>query len=469
MKLDTVISNLGKFRNGTIKIRPITIIAGKNGTGKSFVTKTLYSFLNVINKNVYYTKLQQEILECRLLIQTIPHSISHVGIVDISLFKNLEVMLLHVAEESANGAANLELRNYFDFTKSLKSAVSEIQSLLAKYVEDLSKKRKKKNSIENLISLTETNLSKINNLLENGESIYPKLIQEALIDELKENFQISDLTQLIAIGEKSASLNIKGLASVELKGSDVTFSITHEFINKVAAISSVVFFESPAYWRVRDALNAAKNLTNNRFNFRNKSRNLTGVPKYFYELDKTLSLNPKDRYSDEIGRLIKELETSLGGEFEFKGDNLVFKDYKTNVDINKNLISFGMTNIGMILALLKKNVISKGSFVFIDEPEANLHPEWQALLSEILINLAKNNVNVVITTHSTDMLKSIEVMLKDRENIDDDFLSVHYFDDDGTLLNFESKNINLQLLEATTELSSTYQKLYISGLKNNDR
>jgi hypothetical protein len=37
--------------------------------------------------------------------------------------------------------------------------------------------------------------------------------------------------------------------------------------------------------------------------------------------------------------------------------------------IDKNLISFGMTNLGMIQALLKNNVISEGSFIFFDEPE----------------------------------------------------------------------------------------------------
>jgi predicted ATP-dependent endonuclease of OLD family len=36
-----------------------------------------------------------------------------------------------------------------------------------------------------------------------------------------------------------------------------------------------------------------------------------------------------------------------------------------------------MTNLGMIQALLKNNVINEGSFVFFDEPETNLHPAWQ--------------------------------------------------------------------------------------------
>jgi predicted ATPase len=64
-----------------------------------------------------------------------------------------------------------------------------------------------------------------------------------------------------------------------------------------------------------------------------------------------------------------------------------------------------MTNLGMIQALLKNNVISKGSFVFFDEPETNLHPAWQVVLTKVLIKLAESGVNVVMATHSLDIKK----------------------------------------------------------------
>jgi predicted ATPase len=54
----------------------------------------------------------------------------------------------------------------------------------------------------------------------------------------------------------------------------------------------------------------------------------------------------------------------------------------------------------MIQALLKNNVINEGSFVFFDEPETNLHPAWQVVLTKVLIKLAESGVNVVMATHS---------------------------------------------------------------------
>lgn len=123
-----------------------------------------------------------------------------------------------------------------------------------------------------------------------------------------------------------------------------------------------------------------------------------------------------------------------------------------------------MTNLGMIQALLKHNVITAGSFVFIDEPETNLHPDWQVKLMEVLLVLAQAGVNIVITTHSTDLLKALEVNLKKQKIEAEDFLSVHFVDLDGKLLEFESTNSDKQLIEARELLSSTYEKLYFSDL-----
>lgn len=112
--------------------------------------------------------------------------------------------------------------------------------------------------------------------------------------------------------------------------------------------------------------------------------------------------------------------------------------------------------------------ITKGSFVFIDEPETNLHPDWQVLLMEMLIELAQAGVNVVMASHSTDMLKALEVGIKRRQSLKDaqvneDFMAIHYFDTDGCLLDFDSQAPLSQLIEARECLSASYQSLYFEG------
>jgi len=198
---------------------------------------------------------------------------------------------------------------------------------------------------------------------------------------------------------------------------------------------------------VREALQSAKD-NQNRPRLMGKKNNdvLTGVPKYFYDLDNVL--NTKTKTEGAFKAATDLLDAALGGEFVFKGDNLSFKDNKSGRDISKNLVSFGMTNLGMIQALLKHNVITEGSFVFIDEPETNLHPDWQVILMRVLLVLAQAGVNIVITTHSTDLLKALEVNLKKQEIDSKDFLSVYFVDSDGKLFEFESTDSAQQLIEA---------------------
>ena len=127
-----------------------------------------------------------------------------------------------------------------------------------------------------------------------------------------------------------------------------------------------------------------------------------------------------------------------------------------------------MTNLGMLNALIKNNVIKKGSYVFIDEPETNLHPDWQVLMIQSLVLLSKAGVNVIITTHSTEILKYIEVTfskIKAEEGEDKvkELLSINYLDTDGTSLEFDSECPIEQTKEALSELSSPFFNLYMEG------
>jgi hypothetical protein len=288
-------------------------------------------------------------------------------------------------------------------------------------------------------------------------------LEKNISNELLENFQITDLKDLIAFEEKQLEINIETLLAVKLNAGRLSIDIGTDFIDEVSDLSNVVFFESPAYWKVRDALKSAKNNPNRpQLMGRKNDDILTGVPKYFYDLD--IALNTRTKTEGAFKSATDLLTHALGGEFVFKGDELSFKD-KSGREISKNLMSFGMTNLGMIQALLKYNIITAGSFIFIDEPETNLHPDWQVKLVEVLLLLAQGGVNIVITTHSSDLVKALEVKIKKLPiEVMEDFLSVHFVDTDGKLLEFESKDPLQQIIEARELLSLAYQQLYFSDL-----
>ena len=55
----------------------------------------------------------------------------------------------------------------------------------------------------------------------------------------------------------------------------------------------------------------------------------------------------------------------------------------------------GIKQIGLIQILIANRKLSQNSFLIIDEPEVNLHPEWQFKLAKILVLISKK-LNIYI-------------------------------------------------------------------------
>ena len=65
--------------------------------------------------------------------------------------------------------------------------------------------------------------------------------------------------------------------------------------------------------------------------------------------------------------------------------------------------------IGVLQSLLANRKLSPGSFLIIDEPEVNLHPEWQVKFAGILVLLAKDlDITLYINTHSPLFIQAID-------------------------------------------------------------
>jgi predicted ATPase len=70
--------------------------------------------------------------------------------------------------------------------------------------------------------------------------------------------------------------------------------------------------------------------------------------------------------------------------------------------------------------LLSSNKLKKGSYLIIDEPEVNLHPEWQFKFAEILVLLAKElDITVYLNSHSPFFIEAIEAFTEFYDMQDD--------------------------------------------------
>ena len=121
----------------------------------------------------------------------------------------------------------------------------------------------------------------------------------------------------------------------------------------------------------------------------------------------------------------------------------------------------GVANLGILALLIEKKVLDKDSFLFIDEPEAHLHPAWQVVMAETLFELAKGGVNVVIATHSADILKWLEVHVKKNPD-DESLIALNKFPANGS--EDEEQDFSDKMAAIKQELTKPFADLYLEGL-----
>lgn len=92
-------------------------------------------------------------------------------------------------------------------------------------------------------------------------------------------------------------------------------------------------------------------------------------------------------------------------EISSKIQNMIKKDCSS-----EDAVSAGIKEIGIIQILLRNNKLKESSFLIFDEPEANLHPEWEIKFAEILVLLAKDmDIHIYLNSHSPMFIEAISL------------------------------------------------------------
>ena len=120
----------------------------------------------------------------------------------------------------------------------------------------------------------------------------------------------------------------------------------------------------------------------------------------------------------EVEKLIKEI---LGGQIKKENGELFFvreNGFKTHM---KNTSS-GVKQVAIIQTLLNNKELEPNSFLIMDEPEVNLHPEWQIKFAKILVLLVKElDLSIYIASHSPFFIEAIELYSQYYDLIDDSY------------------------------------------------
>ena len=95
--------------------------------------------------------------------------------------------------------------------------------------------------------------------------------------------------------------------------------------------------------------------------------------------------------------LVRPLEEEIRGKVSLEGGRF----YVTGADgsIEAHLVSEGWRKLAALAQLIINGTLTKNGFLFWDEPEANLNPRMVVQLSDTLLRLAHQGIQVFVVSH----------------------------------------------------------------------
>lgn len=460
MDFNLHIKNIGKLADEKIRIGQFTVFAGPNNTGKSFVSKLLYSFFNAMKKNpaeVHINNLlapsykalgmleswadeTDELLsQLRNEVEEIHDLVAQSPVGDIDALNGIIPTLNEKVENTITIFS--QVRSSFDLlAEKYEEAEEDISSALVDEME---------RSLENLEE-------KITTL--DAMNFIARGMRYEIKENLIHNFQVTALSELKGRANSSSDVGIADFAKLGFENKNIKFNIKRTFLRELQRFSQVIYLESPVYWKLKDAFERSRGQW---FSFlRGRRERVSDIPRYFYDLIDEL----KGQYVGDMD--FPDLHEKLTGK-EILGGKIAISE-TGDLSFQENghscslpLTALGVANLGILALLIERKVLDKGTFLFIDEPEAHLHPAWQVVMAEALFELAKGGVNVVIATHSAEILKWLEVHVKKNPD-DESLIALNQFSSDGVKANDE--DFAEQIAAIKQELTKPFSKLYIQGM-----
>ena len=451
MDIELKIKNFGPIDEATIQVGRFTVFAGPNNTGKTFVAKMLYSIHSAINANharVFFSTMAN-IIESSL--QNLERSSRAVEERPLSAIRRrLQKIDSILREASPSHPVQNELDRLRAVQPALMAEVKEIKDHSQILKDNVKTKEEGASALlseihgnlETAIGILEEDFGKVELVIGLGWKF--KFNQNA-----HGNFQASDLLNLKGNGDSSLYFSVEGVGELRETEDSLDFTPYPQTVQK-QPLSEAFYLESPLYWKLKSALESIKLDSRSPF-----GASLNGVPDYFYDMAVALR---RERIKHPFAGIHESLHDVIGGQILLSetGD---LEFHEKGKPIPLSLTSSGVANMGTLALLIERGVLDRGYFLFIDEPESNLHPAWQVEMAEILFELARQGVNVVVSTHSMTILKWLEVRVKEKPE-DRELVRLNKFPPDAEW----NDDMDAVVAEIKQSLTKPFSDLYIKGL-----
>ncbi len=384
------INNIGKISNADIEFNGITVVAGENNTGKSTISKVLYSIFNSNYRSEEYIAKQK------------------VDRVNWTVFNALRTHSSnsydHVFRINRNKSFMQFIEKLLSYNGNDDGLLSEIKNFVTEKTNDTDFRIRESNVDE----IVDTIFTSVKEIQEISNKAY-------LTTRIYNYFRDLFNEQIINIksNEASATLTIKGeIFSITFSERKCTFDANFLFTNKAIFIDSPQAMDIYSSYRGRNAFfDSDPAISPKSYIASLLEENLHDVSGDDV-VGKTISEPKVDRVMNVISKAVR-------GYFEDNSGNQGFHFSDGDGSIYLENLSSGVKSFLIIRKLLENGQINDRDVLILDEPEINLHPAWQVIFAELIVILQKEfNLTVLLSTHSPYFLSALEAYSKKYQVVD---------------------------------------------------
>lgn len=143
----------------------------------------------------------------------------------------------------------------------------------------------------------------------------------------------------------------------------------------------------------------------------NEQLGIFGFDQTYQDLIQALRIPTSAKKLDEpLESVLSSLHTLFQGELTVERKKFIFKRGRDKYDMSQ--VAEGIKKISILTTLIRNRTIGKGTILFIDEPETNLHPRAIIVLCDMLFALSQVGVQIYMATHSYFVLKQFEILAR---------------------------------------------------------
>ena len=371
------VKNLGVLKQAEFKLGDLTLICGKNNTGKTYATYALFGFLRRSNELLQINVSDQIIND----LQRNKFVILDIEKYTASTNKILkEGCHLYSQQISEVFAAKLDSFRDTSFEVTLKEkAISSIRNI----------------AFESKLRLGEEHIFSASK--EKGKKV---LIVSPPTEKIERIWPNSIIKRFI-------SDSIVGLLFKN--------SLPNPFIASAERTGAAIFRKELDFSRnrlLKEMIRSDEKINPIELLFKSYQEYPSPVEVNVDFIRGLGSLFKKDSFLvDSCPQLLNDFADIIGGEYIVGNDNAVyFKPLRTQLKLTMHESSSAVRSL-LDIGFYLRHVAKPGDLLMIDEPELNLHPENQRRMARLFARLVNLDVRVFVTTHSDYIVKELSTLI----------------------------------------------------------